>query len=67
MVLETILAIPEPIYWRVLAIFVGCIIAMAKVGFWRPITPVLGVKKNMSVVAGRFRLRQLITSRKSAG
>jgi hypothetical protein len=47
MVLETILAIPEPIYWRVLAIFVGCIIAMAKVGFWRPITPVPGVKKNM--------------------
>ena len=35
--------------------------------FWRPITLVLGVMKNISVVAGRFRLRRLITSPKSAG
>ena len=36
-------------------------------GFWRPIMLVLGVTKNISGVAGRFRLRHLITSRKSTG
>jgi hypothetical protein len=48
MVLETILTIRETRYWRAPAIFVICIIAMAKVGFWPPITLVLDVIMNIS-------------------